>query len=60
MIKSNELDLDIKRVFKREKIDIKIIKRESQDDTKFELFQRLNTGGSKLSDQKKSVIVCFL
>lgn len=50
--KSNELDLDIKRVFKREKIDIKIIKRESQDDTKFELFQRLNTGGSKLSDQE--------
>ncbi|HEI8864071.1 TPA: DUF262 domain-containing protein [Morganella morganii] len=48
----NELDLDIKRVFKREKIDIKIIKRESQDDTKFELFQRLNTGGTKLSDQE--------
>lgn len=50
--KNNELDLDIKRVFKREKIDIKIIKRESQDDTKFELFQRLNTGGTKLSDQE--------
>lgn len=48
----NEIDVDIKRVFKREKLDIKIIKRESEGDTKFELFQRLNTGGSKLSDQE--------
>lgn len=47
-----ELDIEIKRIFKREKIDIKIIKRESDSDTKFELFQRLNTGGSKLSDQE--------
>ncbi|HHF2971232.1 DUF262 domain-containing protein [Vibrio sp. HS-50-1] len=49
---NSEIDLDIKRVFKREKLDIKIIKRESEGDTKFELFQRLNTGGSKLSDQE--------
>jgi uncharacterized protein with ParB-like and HNH nuclease domain len=47
-----EIDIEIKRIFKREKIDIKIIKRESDNDTKFELFQRLNTGGSKLSDQE--------
>lgn len=47
-----EIDNDIKRVFKREKLDIKIIKRESEKDTKFELFQRLNTGGSQLSDQE--------
>ncbi|HDL7749983.1 TPA: DUF262 domain-containing protein [Yersinia enterocolitica] len=47
-----EVDIEIKRVFKREKLDIKIIKRESESDTKFELFQRLNTGGSKLSDQE--------
>jgi hypothetical protein len=47
-----EIDSDIKRVFKREKLDIKIIKRESEKDTKFELFQRLNTGGSQLSDQE--------
>lgn len=47
-----QIDSDIKRVFKREKLDIKIIKRESEGDTKFELFQRLNTGGSKLSDQE--------
>lgn len=48
----SEIDIEIKRVFKREKLDIKIIKRESEGDTKFELFQRLNTGGSKLSDQE--------
>jgi hypothetical protein len=47
-----EIDIEIKRIFKREKIDIKIIKRESDSDTKFELFQRLNTGGSRLSDQE--------
>lgn len=50
--RSTEVDADIKRVFKREKLDIKIIKRESEGDTKFELFQRLNTGGSQLSDQE--------
>lgn len=50
--KDREIDVEIKRVFKREKLDIKIIKRESEGDTKFELFQRLNTGGSKLSDQE--------
>ncbi len=50
--KVNEIDVEIKRLFKREKIDIKIIKRESQADTRFELFQRLNTGGSKLSEQE--------
>jgi len=49
---NSEVDIEIKRVFKREKLDIKIIKRESEGDTKFELFQRLNTGGSKLSDQE--------
>ncbi len=42
----------LKRTFKREKIDFKIIKKESDPDTKFELFQRLNTGGSALSDQE--------
>lgn len=48
----NELDSSLKRLFKREKIEIKIIKKESDASTKFELFQRLNTGGSQLSDQE--------
>ena len=38
--------------FKREKIDVKIVKKESDATIKFELFQRLNTLGSKLSDQE--------
>lgn len=46
------IPIEIKRLFKREKLDIKIIKRESEGDTKFELFQRLNTGGTKLSEQE--------
>lgn len=47
-----QLDSSLKRLFKREKIEIKIIKKESDTSTKFELFQRLNTGGSQLSDQE--------
>jgi len=41
-----------KITFKREKLDLKIIKKESGENVKFELFQRLNTLGSKLSDQE--------
>jgi hypothetical protein len=40
------------RLIKRAAIDIKIVKRESDDETKYDLFQRLNTGGSQLSDQE--------
>ncbi len=39
-------------LIKRAKIDVSIILRESDEQTKFELFQRLNTGGSPLSDQE--------
>lgn len=38
--------------FKRSRIDINIVKKESDPNTKYELFQRLNTGGSFLSDQE--------
>lgn len=37
---------------KRSKIDIKIIKRESSTQTKFDLFQRLNSYGSQLNSQE--------
>lgn len=37
---------------KRSKMDVKIVKRESDPDTKFELFQRLNSFGSPLSTQE--------
>lgn len=38
--------------FKRARIDVIIVKKESDSKTKYELFQRLNTGGSRLSDQE--------
>ncbi len=44
---------------KRSRIRIEILRKESDEEAKFELFQRLNTGGSKLSDQevRNSVLV---
>lgn len=39
-------------VLKRAKLDVKIVLRESDADTKLELFQRLNTGGTPLSGQE--------
>lgn len=38
--------------FKRSRIDVIIVKKESDPNTKYELFQRLNTGGTRLSDQE--------
>ncbi|HQV37532.1 MAG: DUF262 domain-containing protein [Flavobacteriales bacterium] len=49
---ANSLDAAMRIAFKREKIDVKIVKQESDDSIKYELFQRLNTLGSKLSDQE--------
>lgn len=37
---------------KRSKLDVQIVLRESDDQAKFELFQRLNTGGSVLTEQE--------
>ena len=44
----NSLRLD----FKRHKLDVKIVRKESDPDTKYDLFERLNTLGSRLSDQE--------
>ena len=46
LTKAQQLD------FKREKLFIQIVKKESDPKTKYDLFQRLNTLGSKLSDQE--------
>jgi hypothetical protein len=46
------LTMDQQRLIKRASIDIKIVRRESDESAKFDLFQRLNTGGSQLSDQE--------
>ena len=44
---------DVQRLdVKRSKIDIKIIKRESSTQTKFDLFQRLNSYGTQLNAQE--------
>lgn len=48
----NSFTSAMRMFLKREKIDIKIVKRESDSGVKYELFQRLNTLGSKLSDQE--------
>lgn len=47
-----ELDNALKIEFKRVKIDIKIVKKQSDKNIKYELFQRINTLGSSLSDQE--------
>ena len=39
-------------IIRRAKFDVKIILRESSESSKYELFQRLNAGGSQLSDQE--------
>jgi hypothetical protein len=46
-------------LIKRSKIDVSIILKESDESSKYELFQRLNSGGSQLSDQelRNSIIV---
>ena len=43
---------DNQLIIKRSKIDVKIILKESSEASKYELFQRLNTGGTQLSDQE--------
>lgn len=48
----NALTEDQRRFLKREKLEVKIVLRESDESSKYELFQRLNSGGSSLSDQE--------
>ncbi len=48
----DELDNALKIEFKRVKIDVKIVKKQSDKNVKYELFQRINTLGTRLSDQE--------
>ncbi|KCZ71930.1 Protein of unknown function DUF262 [Candidatus Methanoperedens nitroreducens] len=48
----NSLTSSQRLEFKREKIGVQIVKKESDPNIKYELFQRLNTLGTKLSDQE--------
>lgn len=43
---------EIQRFFRQEKIFVQVLLRESDDQAKYELFQRINTGGTPLSDQE--------
>lgn len=47
-----ELPQDLKLFIKRASITVEVIKKESDAASKYELFQRLNTLGSSLSDQE--------
>ena len=49
---NNVLDREQQLLIKRSKLDVQIVLRESDEASKYELFQRLNTGGSPLSDQE--------
>ncbi|HHF0514332.1 TPA: DUF262 domain-containing protein [Vibrio alginolyticus] len=46
------LPLDIQRAIKRAKLNISIILTQGSDEAQYELFQRLNTGGTSLSEQE--------
>lgn len=48
----DSLTFEQRLLVKRSKIAVSIILRESDENTKFELFQRLNTGGSHLTPQE--------
>jgi hypothetical protein len=48
----NPIPSDLKRILRRSKLSVSIILRESDENTKYDLFERLNTGGTKLSNQE--------
>lgn len=48
----NEIPSEIRLRIKRSRLDVNIVLDTSDDTAKYELFQRLNTGGSKAVDQE--------
>lgn len=50
--KNTSFTIEERRYFKRAKLDFIILQKESDESSKFELFQRLNTGGTSLSPQE--------
>ncbi|MGO3439412.1 MAG: DUF262 domain-containing protein [Serratia liquefaciens] len=48
----NEIGKILQLEIKRARIRVEILKKESDPHAKYELFQRLNTGGTKLSEQE--------
>jgi hypothetical protein len=50
--KDNSFSQDLRLIIKRSKISVSIMLKESDEKAKYDLFQRLNTGGSHLSPQE--------
>ncbi|MCP1319414.1 DUF262 domain-containing protein [Halomonas sp. 707B3] len=48
----NSFSQELRLIIKRSKINVSIILKESDETAKYDLFQRLNTGGSDLSPQE--------
>lgn len=48
----NSLTANQRLYIKRSKLSLQIVQKESDESTKYELFQRLNTGGTPLSNQE--------
>lgn len=48
----NSLPKELQLTFKRSKVSASIVLKESDESAKYDLFQRLNTGGSELSPQE--------
>lgn len=49
---NDSLSQELRLIIKRSKINVSIILKESDETAKYDLFQRLNTGGSDLSPQE--------
>mgnify|MGYP002138083575 CR=1 FL=1 len=50
----------IQLIIKRKRVDIQIIENDTDPDAKYEIFQRLNTGGSILSPQEVRNVVAIM
>lgn len=50
--RDNQISDALKRTFKRAKLNFVIVKEENDPDAKYELFQRINTLGSRLTNQE--------
>lgn len=48
----HDLGIELQRKFKQYRLVLSVIKDSSQEDTKYDLFQRLNSGGTPLSGQE--------
>lgn len=57
---ANSIGRENQLLIKRSKIDVKIILRESSEASKYELFQRLNSGGSPLSEQEMRNVMMIM